>query len=190
MSSRRHLNHFFNISRTSHLSRRNHCGETKLDMRRNLYSTARPRRFCSERLTSLVRTLQLTRIDEYSSLQKVASFATLVATYEKGNVLWLFCRIFCFLTCPIGFLLILEPFETENATVPNPIFHLTFGPSRLLSRTLTDAARYTDVSMPLLRLNLFLNVSAALSLRRGPSHPSTCIPRFSNSRRAYKKVMP
>jgi hypothetical protein len=25
----------------------------------------------------------------------------------------------------VGFLLILEPFETENATVPNPIFHLT-----------------------------------------------------------------
>lgn len=24
-----------------------------------------------------------------------------------------------------GFLLILEPFETDNATVPNPIFHLT-----------------------------------------------------------------
>src|ERR1700761_8444137 len=25
----------------------------------------------------------------------------------------------------LGFLLILEPFETEAATVPNPIFHLT-----------------------------------------------------------------
>ncbi|CDO68315.1 hypothetical protein BN946_scf184799.g42 [Trametes cinnabarina] len=71
------------------------------------YIERRPLRFCAERLQSLVRTLELNRIDEYSSLQKVASFATLVATYEKG------------------FLLILEPFETENATVPNPIFHLT-----------------------------------------------------------------
>ena len=26
-----------------------------------------------------------------------------------------------------GFLLILEPFETDNATVPNPIFHFTYG---------------------------------------------------------------
>ena len=26
----------------------------------------------------------------------------------------------------VGFLLILEPFETDNATVPNPIFHLTY----------------------------------------------------------------
>ncbi|KAG8969485.1 DNA-dependent ATPase of the nucleotide excision repair factor 4 complex [Tulasnella sp. 419] len=66
----------------------------------------RPLRFCAERLQSLVRTLELTNLDEYYALQKVASFATLVATYEKG------------------FLLILEPFETENATIPNPIFHL------------------------------------------------------------------
>lgn len=41
-------------------------------------------RFCAERLQSLIRTLELNRLDEYSSLQKVASFATLVATYEKG----------------------------------------------------------------------------------------------------------
>lgn len=41
-------------------------------------------RFCAERLQSLIRTLELSRLDEHSSLQKVASFATLVATYEKG----------------------------------------------------------------------------------------------------------
>ncbi|KAF9005645.1 hypothetical protein BDQ17DRAFT_1353521 [Cyathus striatus] len=71
------------------------------------YIERRPLRFCAERLQSLIRTLELNRLDEFSSLQKVASFATLVSTYEKG------------------FLLILEPFETENATVPNPIFHFT-----------------------------------------------------------------
>ena len=43
-------------------------------------------RFCAERLQSLIRTLELSRLDEYASLQKVASFATLVATYEKGTV--------------------------------------------------------------------------------------------------------
>ena len=42
-------------------------------------------RFCAERLQSLIRTLELNRLDEYASLQKVASFATLVATYEKGR---------------------------------------------------------------------------------------------------------
>ncbi|GAA5958606.1 hypothetical protein JCM3765_006693 [Sporobolomyces pararoseus] len=66
----------------------------------------KPLKFCAERLSSLVRTLQLTRIDEYSSLQKVAAFATLVSTYHEG------------------FRLLLEPFETDNATVPNPVFHL------------------------------------------------------------------
>jgi len=71
------------------------------------YIERKPLRFCAERLRMLVSTLELTRLDEYASLQKVAAFATLVATYEKG------------------FLLILEPFETENATVPNPIFHFT-----------------------------------------------------------------
>lgn len=42
--------------------------------------------FCAERLQSLVRTLEVNRVDEFSSLQKVASFATLVATYEKGTL--------------------------------------------------------------------------------------------------------
>ncbi|KAF5357907.1 hypothetical protein D9756_001576 [Leucocoprinus leucothites] len=65
------------------------------------YIERRPLRFCAERLQSLIRTLELSRLDEHSSLQKVASFATLVSTYEK------------------------EPFETDTATVPNPIFHFT-----------------------------------------------------------------
>lgn len=65
----------------------------------------KPLRFCAERLTSLVRTLELINIEDYQPLQEVATFATLVATYDKG------------------FLLILEPFESEAATVPNPILH-------------------------------------------------------------------
>jgi len=67
----------------------------------------KPLRFCAERLTSLVRTLELTNIEDYQPLQEVATFATLVATYDSG------------------FLLILEPYETETAQVPNPILHFT-----------------------------------------------------------------
>ncbi|RHZ46672.1 TFIIH/NER complex ATP-dependent 5'-3' DNA helicase subunit RAD3 [Aspergillus thermomutatus] len=67
----------------------------------------KPLRFCAERLTSLVRTLELVNIEDYQPLQEVATFATLVATYDKG------------------FLLILEPFESEAATVPNPVLHFT-----------------------------------------------------------------
>lgn len=50
------------------------------------YIERRPLRFCAERLQSLVRTLELTRLDEYAALQKVAAFATLTATYEKGKL--------------------------------------------------------------------------------------------------------
>ncbi|KAI8096768.1 uncharacterized protein BX664DRAFT_324780 [Halteromyces radiatus] len=67
----------------------------------------KPLRFCAERLTSLVRTLELTDLEHYSSLQRIAAFATLVATYDKG------------------FLLILEPFESDMATIPNPVLHFT-----------------------------------------------------------------
>jgi len=54
-----------------------------------------------------VRTLELTNIEDYQPLQEVATFATLAATYDKG------------------FLLILEPYESDTATVPNPILHFT-----------------------------------------------------------------
>ncbi|KAJ1925959.1 TFIIH/NER complex ATP-dependent 5'-3' DNA helicase subunit [Tieghemiomyces parasiticus] len=68
---------------------------------------SKPLRFCAERLNSIIRTLELNDLEELTSLQRVASFATLVATYDKG------------------FLLILEPFESDAATVPNPILHFT-----------------------------------------------------------------
>ncbi|ANB14667.1 TFIIH/NER complex ATP-dependent 5'-3' DNA helicase subunit RAD3 [Sugiyamaella lignohabitans] len=67
------------------------------------YIDKKPLRFCSERLNSLVRTLELTEIEDFTALKEIVTFATLVSTYEKG------------------FILILEPFETEQATVPNPI---------------------------------------------------------------------
>jgi len=49
------------------------------------YIERKPLRFCAERLTSLVRTLELSDLDDYGSLQKVAGFATLVSTYDKGK---------------------------------------------------------------------------------------------------------
>lgn len=67
----------------------------------------KPLRFCSERLSLLVRTLELADVEDLNALKDIATFATLVSTYETG------------------FQLILEPFETEAATVPNPILHFT-----------------------------------------------------------------
>jgi DNA excision repair protein ERCC-2 len=57
-------------------------------------------RFCTERLQSLVRTLELTGLDEYHALQKVASFATLVATYEKGGEPSIVVLCFCLIPPP------------------------------------------------------------------------------------------
>lgn len=44
-------------------------------------------RFCAERLHSLMRTLELTDLKDYSALSLVANFATLVSTYTKGAFL-------------------------------------------------------------------------------------------------------
>ncbi|CCJ29560.1 unnamed protein product [Pneumocystis jirovecii] len=71
------------------------------------YIESKPLRFCAERLNSLIRTLELSDIEDYQYLQEITDFATLVSTYEKG------------------FIIILEPFETDTATVPNPVFHFT-----------------------------------------------------------------
>ncbi|KAM3462953.1 hypothetical protein MY5147_009751 [Beauveria neobassiana] len=76
-------------------------------LKEHTFIEKKPLGFCAERLTSLVRTLELTNIDDYQPLQEVATFATLVATYDKG------------------FLLILEPYESDTAEVPNPILHFT-----------------------------------------------------------------
>ncbi|ODV87148.1 hypothetical protein CANARDRAFT_21119 [[Candida] arabinofermentans NRRL YB-2248] len=71
------------------------------------YIDRKPLRFASERLSLLVRTLEVSEIEEFTALKDIATFATLVSTYEQG------------------FMLILEPYETENATVPNPILRFT-----------------------------------------------------------------
>lgn len=76
-------------------------------LKEHTFIEKKPLRFCAERLTSLVRTLEFTNIEDFQPLQEVATFATLVATYEKG------------------FLLILEPFESDTAEVPNPVLHFT-----------------------------------------------------------------
>ncbi|PVD26612.1 hypothetical protein C0Q70_14289 [Pomacea canaliculata] len=67
----------------------------------------KPLRFCAERLHSLMRTLELTDLKDYSALSLVANFATLVSTYTKG------------------FMLIMEPFDDRTPTISNPVLHLS-----------------------------------------------------------------
>ncbi|XP_077996565.1 general transcription and DNA repair factor IIH helicase subunit XPD-like [Glandiceps talaboti] len=67
----------------------------------------KPLRFCSERLHSLLRVLELSEIQDLSSISLVANFATLVSTYTKG------------------FSLIIEPFDDRTPTIPNPVLHFS-----------------------------------------------------------------
>ncbi|GFR75762.1 TFIIH basal transcription factor complex helicase XPD subunit-like [Elysia marginata] len=67
----------------------------------------KPLRFCSERLSSLLRTLELADTKDYSALSLVAGFATLISTYTKG---------FC---------LIIEPFDDRTPSISNPIMNFS-----------------------------------------------------------------
>jgi DNA excision repair protein ERCC-2 len=63
-------------------------------------------RLCANRLACLIKTLEFSDISQDDrSLQDIAVFATLVATYDKG------------------FLVILEPSSSDMAEVPDPVLH-------------------------------------------------------------------
>lgn len=66
----------------------------------------KPLRFTYSRLNSLMRTLEVTSLDEYGALQEVANFATLVATYLEG------------------FAIITEPLGSVVAGVTEPLIQL------------------------------------------------------------------
>ena len=44
-----------------------------------------PTRFCAERLRSLLHTLEISDLTDFSPLTLLANFATLVSTYAKGE---------------------------------------------------------------------------------------------------------
>ncbi len=64
---------------------------------------AKTLRFCYDRLTSLLKTLEITDADDFTPITMVANFATLVGTYEKG------------------FAIIIEPYDERLPSVPDPI---------------------------------------------------------------------
>jgi DNA excision repair protein ERCC-2 len=77
-------------------------------------------RFVYDRLASLLRTLQLTDLDEFRPLQLVADYATLVSTYNKGKRLFL---VRWFLTT-LGFVVLMEPFNDRTPQIPDPVLRL------------------------------------------------------------------
>ncbi|XP_062996219.1 general transcription and DNA repair factor IIH helicase subunit XPD isoform X1 [Elgaria multicarinata webbii] len=67
----------------------------------------KPLRFCAERLRSLLRTLEIADISDFSPITLISNFATLVSTYAKG------------------FTIIIEPFDDRTPTITNPILHFS-----------------------------------------------------------------
>ena len=72
------------------------------DIQRKVCIERKPLRFCAERLASLMRSLEISHLGDFSPLTVVAHFATLVSTYTKG------------------FTLIIEP---TDASVTEPVMH-------------------------------------------------------------------
>ena len=93
------LNHFVDFPLCD-----NSFNGTDVDILKILYTDSNFR-FCSERLSSIIRTMELPDVAELSPLVQVAQFATLLATYLHG------------------FTIIVEPFEDKAPNVSNPVLY-------------------------------------------------------------------
>lgn len=62
----------------------------KLDNEEEDFS--KPMKFVSDRLRSLLRTLEVTDVQDFSPLMLIADFATLVATFQQGEISAPCCR--------------------------------------------------------------------------------------------------
>ncbi|KAL5285926.1 ERCC2 family protein [Megaselia abdita] len=90
--------------RIQHVVQESPAGFLK-DISQKICIERKPLRFCAERLASLLRTLEITEMNDYGALILITHFATLVSTYTKG------------------FTIIIEPFDDKTPTVANPILH-------------------------------------------------------------------
>ncbi len=77
-------------------------------------------RFCAERLSSLIRTLEICDLSDFSPLIMISQFATLVSTYTKG------------------FTIIIEPFDEKSPTVSNPVLHFSCLDSSIAIKPIFD----------------------------------------------------
>lgn len=77
------------------------------DIQEKVCVDRKPLRFAGERLRSLIKTLEISDITNFSSLMLVSNFYTLISTYMEG------------------FALIIEPFDDRAPTIPNPVMHFS-----------------------------------------------------------------
>jgi len=80
----------------------------------------KPLRFCAERLRSLIKTLEISELSDFSAIILIANFATLVSTYTKG------------------FTIIIEPFDDRTPNIFNPILHFSCMDSSIAIKPVFD----------------------------------------------------
>uniref|UniRef100_A0A383WM71 DNA 5'-3' helicase n=1 Tax=Tetradesmus obliquus TaxID=3088 RepID=A0A383WM71_TETOB len=68
---------------------------------------AKTLRFCYDRLSSLMKTLEITNTDDFGAIQMVADFGTLLGTYSHG------------------FAVIIEPYDERLPHIPDPVLQLS-----------------------------------------------------------------
>ncbi|XP_034940132.1 general transcription and DNA repair factor IIH helicase subunit XPD [Chelonus insularis] len=90
------------------------------DVQNKVCIERKPLRFCAERLASLLRTMEITDLTDFSPLILVTHLATLVSTYTKG------------------FTIIVEPFDDKTPTVLNPVFHFSCMDSSIAMKPIFD----------------------------------------------------
>ncbi|KRT81408.1 helicase, partial [Oryctes borbonicus] len=92
--------------RVQHVVQESPAGFLK-DIQSKVCIERKPLKFCAERLSSLLRTLEIADMADFGPLILITHLATLVSTYMKG------------------FTIIVEPFDDKTPTVSNPIFHFS-----------------------------------------------------------------
>lgn len=90
--------------RVQHVVQESPIGFLK-DVQQKVCIERKPLRFCAERLASLLRTLEISDLTDFSPIVLITHLATLVSTYTRG------------------FTIIVEPFDDKTPTVSNPILH-------------------------------------------------------------------
>ncbi|EFC41518.1 DNA repair helicase UVH6 [Naegleria gruberi] len=73
----------------------------------NIDIDSRSLRFCSERLLSLMNTLEIKNIYEFNGIKIIMDFATLIGTYQEG------------------FVIIIEPHDPRTPTNPDPVLQFS-----------------------------------------------------------------
>ncbi|KAL3275707.1 hypothetical protein HHI36_020456 [Cryptolaemus montrouzieri] len=92
--------------RIQHVVQESPAGFLK-DIQTKVCIERKPLRFCAERLASLLKTLEISDMTDFSPIILITHLATLVSTYTKG------------------FTIIIEPFDEKTPTVSNPILHFS-----------------------------------------------------------------